>query len=89
MPEPWRARFTARSAADGSWSLPGILPVCTVSLYLNDDRYVHEGREITLTGEVSADSVRFTVRPGAVVTGRLLTPEGAPARGYSRRPHRY
>ena len=24
-------------------------------------------------------AVRFTVRPGATVTGRVLTPEGAPA----------
>ena len=79
VPEEWRARFTVNSAADGSWTLPGIPLAGSVSLALNDNRYVHDEREITLVAGVKADSVRFTVRPGATVTGRVLSPEGAPA----------
>ena len=36
------------------------------------------GKSISVAGE-QPDAVHFTVRPGATVTGRVLTPEGAPA----------
>lgn len=78
VPVQWSARFTVHSAADGGWTLPGIPLDGNAAVALNDDRYVRELREITLVDGVKAASVSFKVHPGATVTGRVLTPEGAP-----------
>ena len=48
VPEEWRARFTVHSAADGSWTLPGVPLAREAEVALIDDRYVHEEREINL-----------------------------------------
>ncbi len=77
--EEWRARFTVTSAPDGSWTLPGIPQTGTALVYLDDDRYVHEQQQVTLAAGEKTNPVRFTARPGATVTGRVLTPPGAPA----------
>ncbi len=42
---------------------------------------MHEQRDITLAAGEKAAPVSFTARPGARVSGRVLTPEGAPAVG--------
>ncbi len=78
-PDAWRARFTATTAADGVWTLPGIPQTGKAAIALDDDRYVHEQQDITLVAGEKAQAVRFTVRPGAILTGRVLTPEGTPA----------
>jgi len=81
IPEEWQQRFTATTAADGTWTLPGIPPTGNVSLALFDDRYVREQRDLQLAPEKKVDTVRFTARPAARITGRVLTPKGAPAAG--------
>ena len=79
IPDAWRSRFTATTAADGAWTLSGLPRDGTVSFTLDDERYVHEAKEITFVAGEQTDAVQFTARPGAIVTGRVLTPEGKPA----------
>ena len=43
-----------------------------------DDRYLHDYRQITLVAGVKSARLRFTARPGAMVTGRVLTQDGKP-----------
>ncbi len=79
VPDPWHKRFTAITSADGVWTLPGIPEDTEVTVSLDDDRFVHDGPEMTFTPGKNAKAAKITVRPGATVTGRLLTPEGMPA----------
>lgn len=81
VPEEWYTRFTAISAADGSWTLPGILKTGQVWLAPDGDRYRHEEQRVTLLAGQPATVVRIIAHPGAVLTGRILTPEGTPAVG--------
>ncbi len=88
VPDAWRSRFAAVSAADGAWTLPGVPRTGGVILMLDDDRYVREQKQITWDDGVLPAPVRFTARAGAMVTGRVLTPEGQPVsdatvRGYA------
>ncbi len=79
VPDEWRARFTTASAADGSWTLPGIPLVGKVTVALADDRYVQERQTITLNAGAKAAPVQFIPRPGATAAGRVLAPDGTPA----------
>ena len=81
VPEAWRARFTASTAADGSWSLPGIPRTALVWLVLDGEQYVHEEQTVVLIAGETAKPVHFTAHPGATVTGRILTQEGTPVVG--------
>ncbi len=79
VPVEWLARFTATSGAGGGWTLPGIPPEGTAWLVLDDGRYVPEQQNITLVAGEKATAVRFTVRPGAILTGRVLKSQDTPA----------
>ena len=81
IPEEWRTCFTAVSTTEGTWTLSGIPLSGTATFALDDDRYVRDEQFIYLqfvAGE-QAEPVHFIARPGATVTGRILTPEGKPA----------
>ncbi len=62
---------------------PGACPVScrtgTAKVVLDDDRYVRGQQEIALLPGEKAPAVHFTARPGATLTGRVLTPKGEPA----------
>ncbi len=75
----WRKDFTAVTAAGGAFTLPAIPPNGTASLFLDDDRFVRAGKDITLVAGKPTAPVQLIARPGAIVTGRVLTPEGLPA----------
>ena len=81
VPELWRARFTATSGADGAWTLSGLPQTCIAWVSLNDDRYVREQQIVTVFAGKMAQALHLTAHPGAVVTGRVLTPVGTPAAG--------
>lgn len=79
VPTEWDDRFTVATGADGAWTLHGISQGGSVTIVLCDDRYVHEQQVVKFAAGEPVPAVRFTARPGAVLTGRVLTPEGAPA----------
>ena len=79
VPDEWHGRFTVRTATDGVWTLSGIPLDGEAVVALDDDRFVHDEQQISLVAGEKIDPVRFTVRPGATVTGRIFTPEGLPA----------
>ena len=81
VPEEWRARVGAVSGADGSWTLTGMPRTGIVTLALDGDRYVHEEQIVTLFDGRAMTAVHFTARPGAVLSGRVLTSNGTPAGG--------
>ena len=81
VPEEWRTRLTATSGADGAWTLAGMPRTGIVSLALDGDRWVHDEQIVTLLDGNMLKAMHFTARPGAVLTGRVLTPEGTPAAG--------
>ena len=79
VPDKWRTRLTAISGADGAWTLSGMPRTGIVSLALDRDRWMHDEQIVTLLDGNMPAAVHFTTRPGAIVTGRVLSPEGAPA----------
>lgn len=81
LPEEWRADFTATTAADGVWTLPGIPLTGKMHVALDGDRYQHEAQETVVIAGQMMNAICFTAHLGAVVTGRILTPQGTPAVG--------
>ncbi len=78
-PDEWRSRFSAVSGADGVWTLPGVPRDGQAWVVSLTDRYLHDIAEITLVAGEKTEPAGFIVRPGARVSGRVLTPSGAPA----------
>ena len=74
----WRARFTVLTSADGAWTLPGIPRDGSADVGLTDTRYMRDRQQIILAGGQPMNPVSFTVRSGATVQGRIITPQGNP-----------
>lgn len=79
VPDEWHTRFTAITTIKGDWTLPGVPLEGQVEVTLDDDRFVHERQKTTFASGKQMASLQITARPGVIVTGRVLTPEGIPA----------
>ena len=81
VPVQWRPRFTATSAADGGWTLPGVPHAGEVMIGIgleDDDRYALEEKTITLAADKPANPVQLIAYLGASLTGRVLSAQGTP-----------
>jgi protocatechuate 3,4-dioxygenase beta subunit len=71
---PWKDRFSTVTDAQGKWQLQ-CAPVGDIAhLQMHDARFV----TVDLSVKEGRDSIRTQVRPGAVLTGRIVDSKGYP-----------
>lgn len=80
---PERA-FSAKTDADGRWTLPDLPLGASVTVALDDSRFVSESVSTTVSSTLPAPGDTkglLTAHPGARVKGRALYPNGKPVVG--------
>lgn len=70
--------FTTKTTADGRWTITGVPITGTASVRLSDPRFVNTFTRAEM-GPDAGPAPPLTARPGAVIEGRVLTPDGKPA----------
>ena len=70
----WQLKAT--TDANGRWKMDGLPARAQVSLALDDARFVKKSYTLSLRPDIEAPAL--FVRPGATITGQIVTPDGAP-----------